>query len=89
MIKLFGLRFPRTATGLIYLAGYLAGWLIGVLGDYLISGVVKASAGNAFGSSFGVLALGLAQHYGLVPARDDLNKPISLFGPDGYHGDGK
>jgi hypothetical protein len=85
MIKRFATRSPKAASGLIYAAGYAAGSLLGFLVGYLVSGAWKTSAAIAFGAACGALALFLAQHKGLVPEPEQLNKPISLFGPDGFH----
>jgi hypothetical protein len=86
MIRQFAKRSPKAASGLIYAAGYTAGTLVGLLLGYLVSGTWKSSA-SAFGAGFGALALFLAQRRGVVPAPEELNKPISLFGPGGYHND--
>ncbi len=87
MFKQFATGSPRAAIALIYVAGYLAGSLLGALFDYLISGVVKVSATLAFGTGFGTMAIALAQHWDLIPTPEELNKPLSLFGPGGYHGE--
>jgi hypothetical protein len=84
MIKEFAIASPRTATGLIYAAGYLMGSLLGLLMAYLISGTLKTGAAIAVGSACGVLALRVAQSRGVVPEARELNQPISLFGPGGY-----
>jgi hypothetical protein len=89
MIKQFATRSPKAATGLIYMAGYAAGSLLGFLVGYLVSGAWKTGAAIAFGTACGALALFLAQRKGLVPAPEELNKPISLFGSGGFHGDGR
>jgi hypothetical protein len=87
MIKEFAARSPRVRIALVYAAGYLAGTLFAVLLGYLIRDAVRISTTIALGSSFGVLAIALAQHLGLVPTPEELNKPISLFGPGGIPGD--
>ena len=86
MIKQFAERSPRLAIAFIYIAGYLAGTLFAVLLGYLIRDAFRIGPTIALGSSCGVLALALAQHLELVPAPEELNKPISLFGPGGFHG---
>jgi hypothetical protein len=82
MIRQFAKRSPRAASGLIYAAGYTAGTLVGLLAGYLISGTWKSGAA-AFGVGFGALALYWAQRRGVVPGPEELNRPISLFGPEG------
>ncbi len=84
MLRQFAKRSPRVATGVIYAAGYAAGTLLGLLSGYLISGVWKTSA-MAVGAGFGTVALFFAQRRGIVPEPEELNKPISLFGPGGFH----
>jgi hypothetical protein len=86
MIKRFAARSPRVACGLIYAAGYVAGSLLEFLARYLISGVWKPGA-TALGAGFGALGIFLAQRHGLVPQPQELNRPISLFGPRGFHKD--
>jgi hypothetical protein len=86
MIKRFAARSPRAASGLIYAAGYAAGSLLGFLLGYLISGGWKPGA-MAFGAGCGTLSLFLAQRRGIVPQPQEMNKPISLFGPAGFHKD--
>jgi hypothetical protein len=54
---------------------------------YLVSGAWKTGAAIAFGAACGALALFRAQRKGLVPEPEQLNKPISLFGPSGFHGE--
>jgi sugar/nucleoside kinase (ribokinase family) len=88
MFKQFATRSPRAATGLIFAAGYAAGTLLGLLAGYLVSSAWKTSAAIAVGMACGTLALNAAQRRGLVPEPQELNKPISLFGPGGFHGDG-
>jgi hypothetical protein len=88
MLRQFAKRSPRVATGLIYAAGYVGGTLLGLLVGYLISGVWKTGA-MGVGAGFGALALFLAQRRGVVPEPVELNKPISLFGPGGFHNDGR
>jgi hypothetical protein len=89
MMKEFAIASPRTATGLIYAAGYLTGTLLGLLMSYLISGYLKTGAAIAFGPACGVIALRVAQSRGVVPEAQELNQPISLFGPAGFHGDSR
>ena len=84
MTNQFCNRSPKAATALIYIVGYLAGSLIAALLAYLISGVVKPAAIIAFGTGCGTIALAVAQHRNLIPRPDELNRPISLFGPGGY-----
>ena len=84
MIRQFAKRSPRAAYGVIYAAGYTAGTLLGLMVGYLISGAWKTGA-MAVGAGFGGLALFLAQRRGIVPEPEELNKPISLFGPGGFH----
>jgi uncharacterized membrane protein (Fun14 family) len=86
MIKRFAARLPRAASGVIYAAGYAAGSLLGFLAGYLVSGAWKPGA-MAFGAGCGALSLFLAQHRGIVPEPEELNRPISLFGPGGFHED--
>jgi hypothetical protein len=88
MIRRFAARSPRAASGLIYAAGYAAGSLLGFLAGLLVSGAWKPGA-MAIGAGGGALALFLAQRRGIVPEPKDLNRPISLFGPGGFHGDGQ
>jgi hypothetical protein len=88
MIRQFAKRWPKAASGVIYAAGYSAGTLFGLLAGYLISGVWKTGA-MAFGAGCGALTLFLAQRRGIVPEPEELNKPISLFGPGGFHDDGR
>jgi hypothetical protein len=88
MFKQFATRSPRAATGLIFAAGYAARTLLGLLGGYLVSSTWKTSAAIAAGMACGTLTLYAAQRKGLVPEPQELNKPISLFGPGGFHGDG-
>jgi len=83
MIRQFAKRSPRAASGLIYAAGYAAGTLFGLVVGYLLSGAWKAGA-TAIGAGCGVLALFAAQRKGIVPEPEELNKPISLFGPGGF-----
>ena len=89
MVKRFAKRSPRAASVLIYVAGYLAGSVFGVLLVYLISGFWKMNAAVPFGAGCGALALRLAQNQGLVPEPEELNRPISLFGSGGFHGEGR
>jgi uncharacterized membrane protein YfcA len=84
MIRRFAKGSPKVASGLIYAAGYIAGSLLGLLVGYLISGLWKSGA-MAVGAGFGALALFLAQRRGIVPEPEEMNKPISLFGPEGFH----
>jgi hypothetical protein len=79
-MRQFAKRSPRAASGMIYAAGYAAGTLVGCL----ISGGWKTGA-LALGAGCGVLALHFAQRRGVVPEPEELNKPISLFGPGGFH----
>jgi hypothetical protein len=88
MIRQFAKRSPKAASGAIYAAGYVAGTLFGLLAGYLISGVWKTGA-MGFGAGCGALTLFLAQRRGIVPEPEELNKPISLFGPGGFHDDGR
>jgi hypothetical protein len=88
MIKRFVARSPRAASGLMYTAGYLGGSLLGLLVGYLVSGTLKSGA-TALGAGCGALALYVAQRRGIVPEAGELNKPISLFGPRGFHEDGR
>jgi hypothetical protein len=88
MIRRFAVRSPRAASGLIYAAGYTAGGLLGLLAGFLVSGAWKPGA-MAIGAGGGTLALFLAQRRGIVPEPNELNKPISLFGPGGFHEDGR
>ncbi len=87
MIRQFAKRSPKAASGMIYATGYMGGSLLGLLAGYLISGVWKTGA-LAIGAGGGALALFLAQRRGIVPEPDELNRPISLFGPRGFHDDG-
>lgn len=87
MIRQFARRSPRAASGMIYAAGYAAGTLVGLVVGYVASRAWKPGA-MAVGACFGVLALLLAQRKGVVPEPEELNKPISLFGPGGFHDDG-
>ena len=89
MITQFANRSPKAASVLIYLAGYLVGSVFGVVLVYLISGFWKMNAAVPFGAGCGALALSLAQNQGLVPEPEELNKPISLFGPGGFRGEGR
>jgi|HubBroStandDraft_2_1064218.scaffolds.fasta_scaffold1635151_2 hypothetical protein len=84
MIREFARRSPRAASGVVYAAGYTAGTLLGLLLGYLISGAWKSGA-MGVGAGFGTLALFLAQRRGIVPEAGELSKPISLFGPGGFH----
>jgi hypothetical protein len=84
MIRQWAKRSPRAASGLIYAAGYAAGTLFGLLIGYLISGTWKSGA-MAIGAGCGVLSLLVAQRRGIVPEPEELNKPISLFGPGGFN----
>jgi hypothetical protein len=86
MIRQFAKRWPRAASGVIYAAGYAAGTLLGYLVGYIISGTWKTGA-MAVGAGCGGVALYLAQRRGIVPEPNELNKPISLFGPGGFHED--
>jgi hypothetical protein len=86
MIKQFATRCPKTASGMIYTAGYVTGSLLGLMVGYLVSGTWKSGA-MAVGAACGALALFAAQRKGLVPEPEELNKPITLFGPGGFHGD--
>jgi uncharacterized membrane protein YfcA len=88
MIRQFAKRSPRAATGLIYAAGSTAGTLFGFLLGYLISGAWKPGA-MAIGIGCGVLALRFAQRRGIVPEPEELNKAISLFGPEGFRDVGR
>jgi hypothetical protein len=88
MIRRFARRSPKAASGVIYAAGYAAGTMLGFLIGYMISGVWKTGA-MAFGAGCGALTLFLAQRRGIVPEPEELNKPISLFGPGGFHDDGR
>lgn len=88
-MKQFATRSPKAASGLIYAVGYAVGSLIGFVAGYLVSGARKTGAAIAFGAACGALALFLAQRKGLVPEPEQLNKPISLFGPGGFHGEGR
>jgi len=82
MIRQFAKRSPKVASGVIYAAGYTAGTLLGYLVGYLVSGAWKTGA-MAVGVCCGSLALFLCQRKGIVPEPQELNKPISLFGPGG------
>ena len=89
MIRQFAKRSPKLASGMIYAAGYTAGTLLGLLLGYLISGTWKSSAAGGFAVGCGALAVFLAQRRGIVPQPEELNRPISLFGPEGFHNSGK
>ena len=84
MIRRFATRWPKAASGVIYAAGYIAGSLLGFLVGYVFSGTWKSGA-TAVGAGFGALALFVAQRKGVVPEPEQLNKPITLFGPGGFH----
>jgi hypothetical protein len=86
MIKRFATEHPKLASGLIYTAGYVGGSLLGFLAGYLISGTWKSGA-TAIGMGCGLLALAAAQRKGLVPKPEELNKPLTLFGSGGFHGE--
>jgi hypothetical protein len=79
-IRQFATDSPKGASATIYLAGYLIGSLFGASLSYLISGAVKTGAVLALGAGCGPIALGLAQHWGIVPKAEELNRPITLFG---------
>jgi hypothetical protein len=87
MMRQFAKRSPRVATGLIYAVGYVGGTLLALMVGYLVSGTWKPGSAG-FGAGAGALALWLAQRRGVVPVPEELNKPISLFGPAGFHEDG-
>ena len=84
MIKRFAARRPKTTSALIYTTGFVGGILLGFLVTYLSSGAWK-HGGFAFGTAGGAVAVFLAQRQGLVRVPEERNKPISLFGPGGFH----
>ena len=61
-----------------YFAGFGVGTLIGLLVSYLIGKNSLLGLANC-GNACGILALVWAQHRGLAPTPEEVNRPLSLF----------
>jgi hypothetical protein len=68
-----------------YFAGFGIGILIGLLVSYLIGTRNFLWTSNC-GNLCGILALAWAQHRGLAPTPEEVNRPLSLFTPVERHG---
>jgi hypothetical protein len=68
-----------------YFAGFAIGTLLGFLVSYLI-GKHNLLWISTCGNLCGILTVAWAQHRGLAPSPEEVNRPLSLFTPVERHG---